>query len=81
MNETLLFIIRHIVDHPDDVAIVESRENDRMIFTLHVHPEDMGKVIGKQGRIIRAVRDLVKLMAAKERVYADVVLSEEEKTV
>jgi predicted RNA-binding protein YlqC (UPF0109 family) len=78
MKDTLLYILTHIVDHPEAIAIVEQQDQDRIIYLLTVHQEDMGKVIGKQGRIIRALRDLVKLMAAKEHTYVDIVLKEDQ---
>lgn len=78
MKDTLIFLVSHIVDHPEDVVVDEKIENSRQILILHVHPDDMGKVIGKQGRIIRALRDLVKLMAAKQSVYVDIELFEEQ---
>ncbi|KKR03263.1 MAG: hypothetical protein UU25_C0001G0024 [Microgenomates group bacterium GW2011_GWB1_40_9] len=78
MKDTLLYILTHIVDHPEAIEIVEQTDNERIIYLLTVAQEDMGKVIGKQGRIIRALRDLVKLMAAKEHTYVDIVLKEDE---
>lgn len=78
MKDTLLYILTHIVDHPEAIVIEEQQDQDRIIYLLTVHQEDMGKVIGKQGRIIRALRDLVKLMAAKEHTYIDIVLKEDE---
>ena len=76
MKDTLLFLVASIVDHPDDVSVIEEVNEDRTILRLTCHPEDMGKVIGKSGRIIRAIRDLVKLIAAKRGVYAEVELIE-----
>lgn len=76
MKQTLLFILQHIVDHPDDASVSEASQEGRTELVIHVHEEDMGKVIGKKGRVIRALRDIVKLMAAKENVYADVVIAE-----
>lgn len=76
MKDTLLFLVGSIVDHPDDVVVKEETNGDRTILRLTTNPEDMGRVIGKSGRIIRAIRDLVKLMAAKQGVYADVELVE-----
>lgn len=76
MKDTLLFLVQSIVDHPDDVVVTEETNDDRTILLLKTNPEDMGQVIGKSGRIIRAIRDLVKLMAAKRGIYADVELVE-----
>lgn len=76
MKDTLTYIVSSIVDHPEDVSVEEVKSDDRRILRLTTNPEDMGKVIGKSGRIIRAIRDLVKLIAAKRGVYADVELVE-----
>ena len=66
------FIARAIVDHPDDVEVeVEEEEgDDRVILHLYVADDDMGKVIGKQGRIANAMRDLVKVAAVQAGVRA-----------
>lgn len=80
MKDTLLFLISSIVDHPVDVSVIEETVGDRTILRVTTHPEDMGRVIGKSGRIIRAIRDLVKLIAAKRGVYADVELVENDKS-
>ena len=76
MKDTLQYLAAQLVDHPEEVTVEESGEEDRTILTLHVHPEDMGKIIGKSGRIIKALRDLIKLIAAKHNAYVDVVLAE-----
>ena len=80
MKDTLLFLVQSIVDHPEDVTVDEQNDQDRTILRLTVHSDDMGKVIGKSGRIIRAIRDLVKLIAAKRGVYADVELQESQES-
>lgn len=77
MKELLLYLMTQLVEHPEDIRIEEAAEQDRSVLTLHVHPEDMGKVIGKQGRIIRALRDIMKLAAAKLHAYVDIVLAED----
>jgi predicted RNA-binding protein YlqC (UPF0109 family) len=75
MKELILVIARALVDHPDDVR-VEIKEEDRgTVYELHVHPEDVGKVIGKQGRIAKALRTVVTSAAVKTqgRVIVDIV--------
>lgn len=76
MKDTLLFLLSHIVDHPDDVSVTEEVTENKTTLIVHANPEDLGKIIGKSGRIIRAIRDLVKLMAAKQNIYVDVVIAE-----
>ncbi len=77
MKDTLLYLLKRIVDHPDDIVVDEEQSEDKTILTIHANQQDLGKVIGKSGRIIRAIRDIIKLMAAKQSVYVDVVLAEE----
>ena len=79
MKHTLLFLLQSIVEHPEDVRVDETRDEARVLLTINVHSEDTGRVIGKSGRIIKALRDLVKLMATRENTYVDVVLAEETK--
>ena len=66
MKELVEYIARSIVDHPDQVTVIETRTPGRVALTLKVAPEDVGKVIGKQGRIIQAIRTLLKVAAVKE---------------
>ena len=70
MRELVEFIARSIVDHPDEVEVEveEDEETDRVILHLYVADDDMGKVIGKQGRIANAMRDLVKVAATQQGV-------------
>lgn len=79
MKDTLIYLVTAIVDHPEDVVIDERKEEEMIVFTIHVHQEDMGKIIGKSGRIIRAIRDLIKILAAKKNLYVDVEIAEEAK--
>lgn len=76
MKDTLLYLVRGLVDNPEAISIEEREEEGKTILILHVHPDDMGKIIGKGGRIIKAVRDLIKILAAKKNMYIDVVLAE-----
>lgn len=77
MKDTLEFLVKKIVDHTDDVVIEEKREESRTIYVIRANAEDIGKIIGKQGRIIRALRDVIKLVAAKHDEYVDVTIAEE----
>jgi predicted RNA-binding protein YlqC (UPF0109 family) len=66
MKDLLEYLAKALVDHPDDVQI-EMIEGERsVILQLKVHQDDIGKVIGKQGRIAQALRTLVKAAATKE---------------
>ena len=72
MKEIVEIIARALVDHPESV-VVEEKDEDRMtVFELHVAQEDMGKVIGKQGRIAKAMRTVVKAAATRENQRATV---------
>jgi len=77
MKDTLLFLVQQIVDHPDDVVVEETSESGKTVLLIHANAEDMGKIIGKSGRIIRAIRDIIKLIATKKNVYVDVVVADE----
>ena len=79
MKDSLTYILKQIVDHPDDLAVEEEKLDDRTIYVIHAHPEDMGKIIGKKGRIIMALRDLIKIIATKQKVFADIEIAESNK--
>ena len=59
VRELILYIARSLVDHPDSVEVQERRVPRAVILELRVHPDDKGKVIGKEGRIARAIRTLL----------------------
>lgn len=65
-REFLDYVIPWLVDHPDEVQVTESEgERDALVLEISVHPEDVGKMIGKRGRIIRSLRTLAR--AASQR--------------
>lgn len=66
MEELIAFIARSLVDQPDEVRVTVSEEDDCITVELTVGPEDLGKVIGKQGRTARAMRSILAAAAAKE---------------
>ena len=66
MKELVEVIAKALVDNPDEVVVTEKKEGRNIKVELHVAPADMGKVIGKQGRIAKAIRSVVKAAASKE---------------
>lgn len=77
MKDLAYYLLTHLVDKPENVLVDESvGEMSTVTLTLKVAPEDMGKVIGKQGKTIRAIRDVIKILALKHNKYVDVVLAE-----
>ena len=75
MKELLTFVARSLVDHPDQVSVHETEGPEAIILELNVAEEDMGKVIGKQGRIAKAIRTVIKAATAKDSkpVYVEIV--------
>ncbi len=72
MKEFLEFLARSLVDHPEQVRVEETESSDGVLLRLTVAKEDVGKVIGKQGRIARALRTVVKASAVKDGKQATV---------
>jgi len=74
MKELVEVIAKALVDHPDEVVVTETVKGDEIQIDLKVAPSDMGKVIGKQGRIAKAIRSVVKAAASKEdqKVVVDI---------
>ncbi len=75
MKELLEQIARSLVDNPDDVSVNEIEGEQSLILELKVSEDDMGKVIGKQGRIAKAIRVVMKAAAIKEnkRVVVEII--------
>lgn len=65
MVELVRFIACSLVEHPEQVDVRETQGADAVIIELRVSPDDMGKVIGKQGRIAKAIRSVVKAASAR----------------
>lgn len=65
MKEFLEYIARNLVDDPDSVKVDEKEEDNRVTYTLHVSKNDLGKVIGKQGKTAKSMRILLTAVAAK----------------
>lgn len=65
-RDTLAFIVKELVDFPDDIRIEEVEDDQGVVLELTVHPDDVGKVIGKRGRTAKALRALVRAAGALE---------------
>jgi predicted RNA-binding protein YlqC (UPF0109 family) len=65
MAELLEWIARRLVDEPDAVRVETEKREDAVVFRLHVAPDDVGKVIGRQGRMARALRSIVRAAGAR----------------
>ena len=65
MRELVLFLAQSLVDQPDQVQVTETNGPEAIILELNVAPDDMGKVIGRQGRIAKAIRTVVKAATEK----------------
>lgn len=75
MKELLLYVATQLVDHPEAVTVTQREDGENTVLELHVAPEDMGKVIGRQGRIAKEIRTVVKSVAQRDgkRVTVDIV--------
>lgn len=75
MTELLEYLARQLVDDPDAVRVERVERDDAIVLQLHVAPDDVGKVIGRSGRIARALRTVVRASAARsrERVLLEIV--------
>ena len=74
MRELVEVIAKALVDHPEEVVVTEKEDGKALVIEVKVSESDMGKVIGKQGRIAKAIRSVVKAAAAKEdkKVIVDI---------
>ncbi len=77
-QEFVEFVIKSIVDHPDDVKTDRSVDEMGVLLTLKVNPEDMGQVIGRQGGTARAIRTLLRVIGAKHNARVNFKIEEPE---
>lgn len=75
MAELVAYLAKQLVDEPDQVRVEQVEEDGAIVIKLHVAPDDIGKVIGRQGRIARALRQVVRAAGADERrrVHLEIV--------
>ncbi len=76
MKELVEVIAKALVEHPEEVVVTETKEGNDYIVKLCVASSDMGKVIGKQGRIAKSIRSVVKAAASRENARADVEITD-----
>lgn len=76
MKNLTHYLLSFLVTKPEEMTIEETESDYGTILTIKVDQEDMGRVIGKQGKIIRALRDVVKILAVKQNKHVDLVLAE-----
>ena len=74
MKELIVNIVQPLVDHPDDVSVTENSDEKNITYVLSVNKEDMGKIIGKQGRVIKAIRTVVYAAGTgyKKRIHLEI---------
>ncbi len=76
MKQLIETIVKPLVDYPEDLRIETDENDSRIVYKLFVHPEDRGKVIGKQGRVAKAIRTIVYSAASgyhKKKTYVDIL--------
>ena len=75
MKELLIYIAKSLAQFPEDVEVSEEVREDATVLSLHVNESDMGRVIGKQGKIAKAIRSVMKAKAGKEntQVIVDII--------
>ncbi len=76
MEQLIKTIVKPLVDYPEAIHVEQDEQTNRVAYKLSVHPEDMGKIIGKQGRVAGAIRTIVTSAAGShrgKRVYLDIV--------
>ncbi|HPT16141.1 MAG TPA: KH domain-containing protein [Kiritimatiellia bacterium] len=70
MKELIEYVVKTLIDHPDDLRITEIEGERTIVFELRCHPEDVGKVIGKSGKTVGAIRTLLSTVAARQNKRA-----------
>lgn len=77
-KEFLEYIVKTLVDHPDDVKIERKVDEMGVLLSLKVNPEDMGQIVGKQGSVARAIRNLVRVVGLKNHARVNLKIEEPE---
>lgn len=76
MKEFIEYLLRQIVTNPEAIIVTEEKEGDAFVYHITAAQEDMGLIIGKEGRNINSIRNLAKAKAIKENIFVRVILEE-----
>lgn len=76
MKDILATIVKALVDNPDDVNVEENDDNGFVTLSISVNKDDMGKIIGKEGKVIRSIRNVMKIPAMKQGKKVQISLAE-----
>ena len=79
MKNLIEYIVIHLVEHPEEVKIAEEQKADFTQYTISVHDDDIGRIIGKKGSVISAIRQIVKIKAIKDGVMVRVDVATEDR--
>ena len=77
-QEFLEYLVKSLVDHPDDVKVDRKVDERGVLLTLHVHPLDMGQVVGRKGATAMAIRSLLKIVGVKNNALVNLKIDEPE---
>lgn len=80
MKNLLEFLLNHLVSHPEAVVVEELTDEEGKLYRFKVHPDDIGRVIGKQGKIIKAIRKIAQIRLVHDGEWAQIVLESDEPT-
>ena len=81
MKNLLEYILIHLVENPEEVRVEETEQDGVFYYAIHVHPDDTGRVIGKKGSIINAIRNIAKVRAVREGIHVQISIKTEDDQV
>jgi predicted RNA-binding protein YlqC (UPF0109 family) len=74
VRNVLQFLVEALVEHPEEVSVTEEERGSDIVFSVHVHPDDMGQIIGRSGRVAKAIRSVMRAVGRRSgrRVTVDI---------
>lgn len=78
IQEFLEYVVVQLITHPEDASVLHDKDGDRHLYRIRLHPDDAGRVIGKNGKTISSIRSLAIASAQKHGIRVDVELEEDE---